>query len=32
MNRTRKQSSLGERLATPPTRRSRIGHVTEGTV
>jgi len=32
MNRTGKQSLLGEQLATPPTRQSRIGYVTEGDV
>ena len=32
MSRTHKQSLLGELAATPPTRQSRIGYVTEGTV
>ena len=32
MNRTRKQSLLGELSATAPTRQSRIGYVTEGDI
>ena len=32
MNRTHKQSLLGELAATSPTRQSRIGYVPEGIV
>ena len=32
MFRTHKQSLLGELMATAPTRRSRIGFVTEGEI
>ena len=32
MNRTRKQSLLGELMEAPPTRPSRIGYATEGEI